>query len=113
VYDDPELDLEWVGMSERTREPLAVVTYPGRQAIRFFDAALEADLAVFRRHSPTGLRLLSFDDGERLVTVEVFTEKGYENHLVDLRTGETHLLGLSPLVPFAYPRGSTDPNTLI
>src|SRR5256886_17360637 len=53
VYDDPELDLEWVGMSERTREPLAVVTYPGRQAIRFFDAALEADLAVFRRHSPT------------------------------------------------------------
>src|SRR5206468_2933696 len=45
VYDDPELDLEWVGMSERTREPLAVVTYPGRQAIRFFDAALAADLA--------------------------------------------------------------------
>ena len=66
VYDDPELDLEWVGMSERTREPLAVVTYPGRQAIRFFDAALEADLAVFRRHSPTGLRLLSFDDGEKI-----------------------------------------------
>ena len=112
VYDDPELDLEWVGMSERTREPLAVVTYPGRQAIRFFDAALEADLAVFRRHSPTGLRLLSFDDGESLVTVEVFTEKGSENHLVDRRTGETHLLGRSQMVPFANALGTTEPITL-
>src|SRR5437016_14187793 len=99
-------------MSERTREPLAVVTYPGRQAIRFFDAALEADLAVFRRHSPTGLRLLSFDDGERLVTVEVFTEKGYENHLVDRRTGETHLLRRSRMVPFANALGTTEPITL-
>jgi len=99
-------------MSERTREPLAVVTYPGRQAIRFFDAALEADLAVLRRHSPTGLRILSFDDGERLVTVEVFTEKGYENYLVDRRTGETHLLGRSQMVQFAHALGTTEPITL-
>lgn len=44
VHGDPRLDLEWAIMSERSRSPVAVVTYPGRQAIHFFDPTLEADL---------------------------------------------------------------------
>ena len=40
VHEDPRLDLEWAIMSARTRTPLAVVTYPGRQAIHFFDPSL-------------------------------------------------------------------------
>src|SRR2546425_9737937 len=37
---------------------------------------------------------------------------GSENHLVDRRTGETHLLGRSQMVPFANALGTTEPITL-
>ncbi|OGK89205.1 MAG: hypothetical protein A2X50_08855 [Candidatus Rokubacteria bacterium GWF2_70_14] len=81
VHEDPRLDLEWAIMSARTRTPLAVVTYPGRQAIHFFDPSLQADLEPLRRGSPTGFHILSVDAAGRFLTVEVFTERGYENYL--------------------------------
>ncbi|MBI4590544.1 MAG: S9 family peptidase [Candidatus Rokubacteria bacterium] len=109
VYEDPKLDLEWAIMSERTRAPLAVVTYPGRQAIHVFDPSLETDLQLLRRDSPTGFHILSFDADERYVTVEVFTEKGYENYLVDRRTKEKRFLGRSQMVRFADALATTEP----
>ena len=112
VFEDPELDLEWALVSERTREPLAVVTSPGRQAIHFFDQTLEADLGLLQRETPTGLRILSFDDDERLVTVEVFNEKGSEHYLVDRGTMERRLLGRHQIVQFVHALGTTEPITL-
>jgi dipeptidyl aminopeptidase/acylaminoacyl peptidase len=112
VYEDQAVDLEWVNLSERTREPLTVSTDPGRQALRVFDPALDADLALLRRDTPTGLRILSFDDSERFVTIEVFTEKGYESYLVDRRTKEHRLLGRSQLLQFADALATTEPIAL-
>jgi len=112
VYEDPELDLDQAIVSERTQEPLAAITYPGRQVIHFLDRTLEADLGLLRQETPTGLRILSFDDGERLVTVEVFTEKGRESYLVDRRTKEKRLLGRSQMVQFADSLAPTEPIAL-
>ena len=109
VYEDERLDVEWVTMSEQTGAPLAAFTYPGRQAIQFLDRALGADLAVLRRQTPTGFYIVSLDDAERLVTVEVFTEKGPENWLVDRRTGQQRLLGRHPILAFADSLSPTDP----
>ncbi|MBI2525468.1 MAG: S9 family peptidase [Candidatus Rokubacteria bacterium] len=109
VHEDPRLDLEWAIMSARTRTPLAVVTYPGRQAIHFFDPSLQADLEPLRRGIPTGFHMLSFDDAERFVTVEVFTEKGFENYLVDRQTKARTLLGRSQMVQFAEALATTEP----
>jgi dipeptidyl aminopeptidase/acylaminoacyl peptidase len=112
VYEDPTTDLERVTLSDRTREPLIVSTDPGRQALHFFDRALDADLALLRRGTPAGLRILSFDDSERLVTVEVFTEKGYESYLVDRRAKDRRLLGRSQLLRFADALATTEPIVL-
>jgi dipeptidyl aminopeptidase/acylaminoacyl peptidase len=112
VYADPQLDLEWAIMSERTRAPVAVVTYPGRQAIHFFDPSLQADLQLLQGADPTGFHVLSFDADEQLVTVQVFTEKGYETYLVDRRTKERRFLGRSQMVQFADALGATEPIAL-
>lgn len=109
VHDDPRLDLEWAIMGGRTRVPLAVVTYPGRQATHFFDPSLQTDLQLLRRDTPTGFHILSFDDDERLVTVQVFDEKGSEYHLVDRRTKEKRFLGRSQMVRFADALATTEP----
>jgi hypothetical protein len=69
VHDDPRLDLEWAIMSGRTRAPLAVVTYPGRQATHFFDPSLRTDLRLLRRDTPTGFHILSFD-GYRTIDID-------------------------------------------
>ncbi len=109
VHEDPRLDLEWAIMSGRTHSPLAVVTYPGRQALHFFDPSLQADLEPLRREVPTGMHILSLDDAERLVTVEVFTEKGFESYLVDRPTRTRTLLGRSQMNRFADALGTTEP----
>lgn len=109
VHEDPTLDLEWALMSERARASLAVFTYPGRQAIHFFDEALEKDLEPLRHSTPSGFFIGSLDHDERLVTVQVFTEKGYENYLVDRRTKERRLLGRSQMLAFADSLGTTEP----
>ena len=108
VHEDPRLDLEWAIMSERSRSPVAVVTYPGRQATHFFDPMLEADLEILRQDTRTGFHLFSFDADERLVTVQVFTEKGYENFLVDRRTKERRFLGRHQMVQFADALATTE-----
>ncbi|MGH7324154.1 MAG: S9 family peptidase [Candidatus Rokuibacteriota bacterium] len=112
VHEDSRLDLEWVVMSQRTREPLAAFTYPGRQSIHFFDRSLGRDVELLRGNTPTGFYILSLDDDERLVTVEIFTEKGFENHLVDRRSKERRLLGRSQMLAFADSLGTTEPITL-
>lgn len=109
VHEDGGFDVEWVAMSERTRAPVAAFTYPGRQAIHFFDRQLGADLAPLRRDGRRGLYLVSVDGEERLVTVEVFTEKGPEHWLVDRRTGERRLLGRHQMLAFADALSTTEP----
>jgi dipeptidyl aminopeptidase/acylaminoacyl peptidase len=110
VYEHVSLDVEWVEMSERSRAPLAVFTTPGRQTVHFLDPDLGGDLTrLARRDTPTGLYIRGFDDEERLVTVQVFDEKGYETWLLDRRTGERTLLAGSHLAPFATALATTEP----
>jgi len=109
IHEDPELDLEWVEMSERTRAPLAVFTYPGRQAVHFFDAGLGHLARLLRRDTPTGLRIGGADDAEWLFTIQAFDEKGWETWLVDRRTRERTLLGRSHMAPFARTLGLMEP----
>ena len=70
---------------------------------------MQADLDPLRRGIPTGFHILSVDDAERFVTVEVFTEKGFENYLVDRQTRARALLGRSQMVQFADPLATTEP----
>jgi dipeptidyl aminopeptidase/acylaminoacyl peptidase len=112
VHEHPSLDVERVLMSERARAPLAAITYPGRQAIHFFDRALEEDLERLRGGRPTGLHILSVDRDERWMTVEAFTEKGGEYYLVDRRTKEQTLVRRSQMLTFADSLAIMEPITV-
>jgi dipeptidyl aminopeptidase/acylaminoacyl peptidase len=109
VREDAALDIEWVSMSDRTGAPVAVFTYPGRQAIHFVEEALGRDLEGLRGAAPTGLYLVSADDEERRVTLELFTEKGPEHWLVDRRTGERRRLARHQMLAFADALSTTEP----
>jgi hypothetical protein len=110
VHGDERLDVEWVAISDRTGEPVAAFTYPGRQAIHFLDRALGADVERVRRETAlAGLYLVNHDDDERLLTVELFTEKGPEHWLIDRRRGERRLLGRHPILAFADGLSLTEP----
>ena len=109
VHEDPRLDIEWVVMSPRTGEPLAAFTYPGRQAIHFLDRELGRDLERADTQAPRGLHLVAADDEERLITIEVFTEKGPEHWLVNRSTGERRLLARHPILAFLDRLGRTEP----
>jgi dipeptidyl aminopeptidase/acylaminoacyl peptidase len=52
---------------------------------------------------------MSFDDEERFVTVEVFTEKGYASYLLDRRTKERRLLGRSQTLAFESSLATVEP----
>ena len=109
VHEDGGLDVEWVVMSQRTRSPVAAFTYPGRQVVHFFDRALGADFERLRGPAPRGMYLVSSDDEERLVTVELFTEKGPEHWLLDRHTGERRLLGRHQMLAFVDALSTTEP----
>lgn len=109
VHEDGVLDVGWVTMNPDARLPLAAFTDPGLPALHFFDRELEADVRPLRAGGRSALRFLSSTDDERLMTVQVSTEKGYETFLVDRRKKEVRLLAGSHLARFADAMGTTEP----
>ncbi|MBI4636480.1 MAG: S9 family peptidase [Candidatus Rokubacteria bacterium] len=101
VYEHPGVDVERVDVSDRTGLPLAATSYPGYPEVVVFDRELEADLRRFQDGGPSGLRILSLADDERLLTLEVFSDRGSEYHLLDRRSGVRRLLGRSAMMQHA------------
>jgi len=107
VAEDPIVDIEWVTLSRRTREPVAVFTHPDYPRVRFLHPPLAA--AARRLESgAAGLSLTSLDDDDRRFVVQRYTEKGYETFLLDAEEAP-RLLGRSPSMAFAEALGSTAP----
>ena len=82
VYEDPEGDVGYVVMSQITQTPLFAASFPDYQKLHFFDPEVEVDvMAALKGQQPVGLRILSANRNERIVTVSTYTDKGYENYL--------------------------------
>jgi dipeptidyl aminopeptidase/acylaminoacyl peptidase len=109
VYRHPRVDVEWARVSERTREPLVVSTNPDYPTSTVFDAEVAAVLERLKRQGPANLWILSLDDAERRMTVQVNTDKGYESYLVERGGGEPVLLGRSSSMAFADALASVEP----
>jgi len=101
VYEESTVDVGGVYVSELTRQPVWAVSCPDYPKIHFFNSEFEAAFESVFNDKPAGLSLISVDNGERLFTVSVYTERGIDYYLVDSETGEKRLLERHPIVKYA------------
>src|SRR5205809_377181 len=106
------VDVETAGVSTLTGQPLFAIAHPDYPESRVFDARLSSDLAPLGEPGPAEVRILSFDDAERLATVRVSRDRGREHHLLDRRTGTRTLLSRSAMAPYADRLARVEPISL-
>jgi len=112
VYEHPVTDIGAVWFSQRKPVPLLAYIEPDYPRVKYFDKALQADIATMAANEPHGIRLVSLDDRDRRMTVQVFTSVGNQFYLYDRKTREKSLLGesssarfpgvLSPVKPIRF-----------
>ena len=111
LFESPDVDLDDVTLSRRTRAPLAAYFMPGYPERKVFDTALAARLSALAGDRPADVRVTSADKTDTVLTVAVSTDRGTRSYL--LRPGrEPQFLGenrlsliakdLAPTEPIAY-----------
>jgi dipeptidyl aminopeptidase/acylaminoacyl peptidase len=111
VFDSPTVDVNWVTLGRKTRQPLLVQVSPDYPKPEIFNEELKTRLSAITQGKPADVSLTSMDDEERLLTITLSTDKGSKNYL--LRDGASpELLGqnrlshlapmLSDTVPIVY-----------
>jgi dipeptidyl aminopeptidase/acylaminoacyl peptidase len=111
VYASPDVDLDHVTLSRRTREPLVAYSMPGYPERKVFDPALAARLSNLAGDRPAEVLVTSTDQTDKVLTVAVATDRGTRSYL--LRDGhEPQFLGenrlsliaqhLAPMEPITY-----------
>ncbi|RZJ09441.1 MAG: S9 family peptidase [Acidovorax sp.] len=110
VYASPDVDLDNVTLSRRTREPLVAYSMPGYPARKVFDPALAARLSALAGYQPAEVLVTSADYTDRVLTVAVATDRGTRNYL--LRDGqEPKFLGENRLSLISKDLAPTEPIT--
>jgi len=112
AHEHAVVDVETAGVSTLTGQPLFAIAHPDYPESRVFDATLSSDLAPLGEPVPAEVRILSFDDAERLATVRVSRDRGREHHLLDRRTGTRTLLSRSAMAPYADRLARVEPISL-
>lgn len=91
-FSSPDVDLDSVTLSRRTREPLVVHFMPGYPAREVFDPAVAARLSALAAGQPAEVSVTSLDRTDSVLTVAVATDRGTRHYL--LREGrEPRFLG--------------------
>lgn len=110
LFASPDVDLDTVTLSRRTREPLVAHFMPGYPARRVFDPALEARLAALAGDQPSEVFVTSLDRTDSVLTAAVATDRGTRNYL--LREGHApRFLGENRLSLIAKDLAPTRPIT--
>jgi len=112
AHEHAVVDVETAGVSTLTGQPLFAIAHADYPESRVFDATLSSDLAPLGEPGPAEVRILSFDDAERLATVRVSRDRGREHHLLDRRTGTRTLLSRSAMAPYADRLARVEPISL-
>jgi dipeptidyl aminopeptidase/acylaminoacyl peptidase len=111
LFESPDVDLENVVLSRRTRAPLVVNYMPGYPARKVFDAALEARLKALAGDGPADVLVTSVDSTDTVLTVAVSTDRGTRHYLLQgdakprfLGESRLSLIGsaLAPTEPIAF-----------
>jgi dienelactone hydrolase len=109
VYATPEVDVDHVRISKKTRTPLIAHSMPGYPKQEVFDPLLGARLAALANGKPADIHVTSADDEERSMTVAVVTDRGSKSYLFAGDSMQPVLLGESGLSRIAAHLSSTEP----
>ena len=109
IYEDPKVDLGPVIISYLTKKPIVAISYPDYPKFHFFDEESKKDFMIFRKSGPVGLRLMSTDNSERLVTLSVYTDKTVEYYLFKRDTKEKALLSRHPISSYEEALSTVQP----
>ena len=109
VYQDPEIDLAKAWISRVTDEPAMAFSFPDYPKVHFLDKTLEQELGQFLEPGPAGLRIVSTDDQERMLVLQVYTDQGYSYYLFNRDTGKKELLAEYPLKAYAQAMSTMQP----
>lgn len=109
-FASPDVDLDNVTLSRRTREPLAAYFMPGYPERKVFDATLAARLSALAGEQPSEVLVSSMDQSDQVLTVALATDRGTRHFL--LRDGhEPQFLGENRLSLIAKDLAPTQPIT--
>jgi len=112
IYEHASVDIAG-GQVQESGWLRSVVSWPGLQDWRFFDAALQADLAAFLKRPRTALRILSEDRQFRMLTFAVHADRSDDAvYLLNRATQELKVLAkpslaahrehLAPMQPVTF-----------
>jgi dipeptidyl aminopeptidase/acylaminoacyl peptidase len=96
IYEDSQVDLKNVFISNITKKPLLAVSYPAYQKLHFFDQDLKAEFENLKQGN-AGITLSETDNNERVMTLNVFTDKRIDFFLYNRDTRNKVLLDSSPM----------------
>lgn len=112
VFDSPAVDVNWVTLGRKTKQPMVVQVSPDYPKPEIFNEGLKTHLAGLTNGKPADVFLTSMDDEERTLTVTIATDKGSKTYLLrdggapPELLGQTRLSVLAPLlsdtVPITY-----------
>ena len=109
IYATPEVDVDHVRLSRKTRVPLVAHTMPGYPQQEIFDTALRSRFAALAKGKPASIYITSADDEERAMTVAVETDRGTQSYLFPDGSNEPILLGESTLKRLSVSLSPTQP----
>jgi dipeptidyl aminopeptidase/acylaminoacyl peptidase len=101
IFSSPEVDIEWVKLSEKTHTPLHINVMPDYPQTEFFSPELKARLLPLAGGRPADFYVTSSDLQESTLTVAVNTDKGSKSYLLEGPTVKPELIGESGLTRIA------------
>lgn len=101
IYEEPLVDIDKVILSEKSKEPLLILSNPDYPKIYYFQSKLEEKFRIFFQEDKAGLTITSKDHNEQWFTIEAYTDKGTHYYLFNLDTGERELLGKKTITKYA------------
>jgi len=96
VYEDPQVDIRHVLISEITKKPLLVVFHTEYQNLHFFDKDLEKDITSLKQGN-AGIGFSGVDYSERVLALSLFTDKGVDFYVYNRNTKMKELQSSLPI----------------
>ncbi|MFC1821651.1 alpha/beta fold hydrolase [Thermodesulfobacteriota bacterium] len=109
IYEDPQVDIEHVILSYKSKEPLLAYFNPGYQKIHYFDSRMEEALSIFKHGHRMSLLLTSKDHQDNMFTVTTLTDKGARYWSFDREKGVKVLIGEKKITEHAELLSSMKP----
>jgi dipeptidyl aminopeptidase/acylaminoacyl peptidase len=101
VYEDPQVDISGVVLSNKSKEPLFAVSDPDYQKLHFFHPEIKEAFSVFYEGGGITLRITSKDNQNQFFTVQADTDISSYYYLFNTRTKEKQLLGSRKITKYS------------